>query len=256
MNEWERFEEVRESYEYALLIQCIDYLLQRKPEKRSVLNWAMKLTWMRKPSWHVSQIRQRENIQLVAENFKIHTDEEGEIIEVGPPESKWEPPFNPPDPSKLNSEEYLIAVENYNKVERFPENAGSLGGRKHAKLYQKILEMQLDGGEVLPEHGSLFGVSKDKIPVLKNQAIHWAKELIAHDDEQVSKNQAAFKAQKGKKRKTVKSTFRERQSLHRDPYYEVPRMIRKWRIIKGGSQGQTTPLRETKAESPNDPIAA
>lgn len=256
LDKLERFEELKESFEYALLIQGAEYFMREKPERKSVSFWAMKHTLRRKQSWYLSQIRQRENIQTIADDFILVKDEEDEITEIGLPESNWEPTLKLLDPSNLTPEEYLIALENYHKIKQFLHEAWSLKIRKHTKLYLQILEMILSGVEVLPKHAVLFGIPKEKMASFKNQAINWMMEIIGQEDEEIFKKQEIFRAQKKKKWRIEKSTFQQRRELHQDPYYEKPHLIRHWKIIKGNGQGKPTLSQDINSLIPNDPIAA
>lgn len=261
LDEFERVEEVKESFEYALVIQSIEYILQKKPSKSSVMYWAQKLTWRRKPSWYLSRIRQRENIQLAAKPFEMEFDEEGEIVNIGLSETEWQPLVNPPDPFSIqNPEEYMIAVGDYHKIKALPGEVGSMERRKHAKLNQKILEMQFDGIKVLPKHGPLLGIPEDKVAVFKFHMKKDARKIIAKGDNEMEDKQTMYDTQKGREWEIKKSTFPERRAYYRDSNYEEPRLIRDWKVIKGGSgQDEVVPdpeLSIQNSEAINDDIAA
>ena len=237
LDKWKLFEEVKESFSYELALKGMEYYFEKKPCKNQVIFGAKKLTYKRKPSWYDSLFRQFENIQTLPRPFVFELNEEGELIDIGFKESEWVPFINPPDPRKMNPEEYLIAVSDYCEVMELPEKVGSTKPNKHAKVHEKILSIQLfDGFEVLPGCGNNLGIPKRTVAIRKFKAKRLAQNEIAKGDPELAEKQQRFNDKKKKEPKIKKSNFKERKALYRVPYYEEPRLIRHWKVIKGGNE--------------------
>jgi hypothetical protein len=247
LGEFERFDEVKESFGYELIIQNSDYILAKRPPENKIIRWAYRLTSIRKPSWGNSLIRQWETMAIHSAQYKRieYRDEETDMIatDVTLANSEWLPPIDPPNPFNNNPEEMILEFEALHKVQQLPDAVGSIP-KKHAAEYQGILEAQLGAIDVKSEHGVMFGIQDDDVKDIKHQAIEAAREIVAEGDEETAEKQQLYKAQKGKKWKANKSTFKQRKALHRYPYAEEhePKLIRLWRVVdgqKGKSSGST-----------------
>jgi len=230
----ENWEDIRECYSYELALQGVDYLLMKNPSMNQVVKWAKGLTEIRKGSWFDSLIRQRESIHIHSEPAILEHDEEGEILEIGLPESGWAYPLNAPNPYRLNPEEYLLWTERYQKIVQLPSAVGSLRA-KRASDWRVILDTWLGGKEPMARDAKKLGLPKNEFTSLKHQAKGKAKMILAQDDEEVAEKQALYKTQKNKKYKIRKSTFANRKVLFRarDTEEEKPRLIRHWKVIDG-----------------------
>jgi hypothetical protein len=237
LHDFEGFDERKEAFEYELLVKGSKFIIEERPPKGAIVNWTKKLTNHRKRSWYIQKARQIESIQIMDRSCVLEFDDEGEIKDSGYFISDWIPPLTPPDFSKLDPETCLIQTELSEAVKNLPSEVGE-SGKKWAKVYKKILQMQLDGIEVRKKHTHLLGVDKDNVANLKFQTRELARKILAVKFPGLEHKQAIYKAEKKKKRKISKSTFRQRQELKRETNSEEmkPRTIRVLKVIAGGKK--------------------
>lgn len=233
----EKFEEKKESLEYNLLIKGTPYLLSNRPQKKSVKKWAKKLTSKRKYTWKSSLIRQCEAIQVMPRPYAIVFEEDGSIADIGLADCEWKLQIKPPGHNS-NPEKFMLEMEIYRIVSLLTSIVGS-SKKKRASEYERILELQLNGVDVKPEHGKQLGIKGDEVANRKIQAKKFAGQIFADIFPELENSQSLYRAQKGKTWHVTRSTFKERGALYQDPYVEEkePRTIRVWKVIVG-SKGQ------------------
>jgi hypothetical protein len=236
LRELESFEQIKESFEYNLLIKAIPYILSKKPKKSSVYRWAKRLAVKRKYSWMTSLIRQRESIQIMPNPYKLIFDEERNIVDFSFTDSEWKPQINPPG-HDCDPEKFLLDMETYKRVDLLPSIIGS-SKRKRTSEYLQILSAQLDGSDVKSGHGPQFGIPHENVASIKNQLKEALRKILIQDDPDLADRIVLYKAQRGKSCKIEKSTFEERRALHRDPYsgQKIACTIRIWRALDGNKR--------------------
>jgi hypothetical protein len=246
--ELEKFDEIKECFEYALLMKGTPYLLSNRPQEKYVKKWAKKLTSKRKNSWKTSLIRQREAIRVMPRPCAIVFEEDGDIIDFSFCDSDWKPQINPPGHSS-DPEKFLLEMEIYQIVSLLPSIVGS-SKKKRSLEYQRVLELQLSGVNVTPDHSKRLGVKCGEMASVKHQAFKVGGESLAKIFPELERAQTLYWTQKGKTWHVKRSTFEVRGALYQDPYVEEkePRTIRVWEVIVG-SRGQ-------EPDSPEPPDSA
>ena len=232
--ELESLEEKKFNLECYHLIKAIEYLKKYNPTELMISSQARKITYWRNIALHDSLIRQRENIQINAKDYKIQKDDEGNAIDVGhpDPEFDWVSLVYFPDISKMDPQQCFIQAEKYQKLNQVPSLLFS-SNKKRAPEFLRIFETQMQGVDVLKEHGPELGIDEENIANFKHQLIEYLRVIFSEADPELSDKINTYRAQKGKKWEVKKSTAKERKALFRDPYFEKPGKIKHYKVIEG-----------------------
>lgn len=241
LEEWDIFEEVKESYSYELAVKGMDYYFQKKPLHYQVKFWAKKLTYKRKPSWHKSYRKQLEAIQAYAKPVFTDHNDCGEIIDIGlPSEIDWCFPFDSSEIYKTDPETITIHKNTFEILKKVPGMVGEKK-RKWAKIYKEILILQQQLRRAVTEkHRHRLEIPNDKrVADLNYQAIQSAIKVLIDIFKkgfpEFEERYPIYRIEKGKKRKTKKSTFTQRDEERRNQYIkESYKDLRIWKVLEGG----------------------
>lgn len=229
------FEDIKEAYSIELIEKWTPGILAESPPPPKTIFWkALSHTNIRKGSWYDILTRSWESFATLPKVYVFEYDQDGHIADFAFSESEWAPPINPPDPHKTDPEKFLLELETYLTVDSLPSVIGAMR-RKHAREYQRILEMQLDGLEVRPKHAPELGIRTEDLTHLKHQMKRRAREIVAENDPDLEEKQKVYDAQRGQKWTIKKSTFKERKASYADNVRKnEPRTIRDWKVLNGG----------------------
>ncbi len=232
-SDYELFEQIKENYSYEFICQRMESLLMTKPPLSNVFYWAKKLCSVRKPSWIESDVRRRESVSVMTMPLEIEYGETGAIADFGLSDSVWEPPINPPDLCKRNTENCIMDLDIYQITKQLPSIVGAMKV-KWASVYEKILTLQLNGTDVCSRHSPLFGIKPEEVKDLKFQARQIARKVLVDFFPELAERQALYDVQKGKKWRIKKSNFEDRRALYQQPNSAEmePRTIRDWKVIR------------------------
>ena len=230
------FETFKEKFFYELLELFMEDILSECPPKRTIEYRAKRLTSRRKKSWFAAIIRQKETIQANAEPSFVIPGDDGAFCDVKIfPEIDWQSFLLPASPYIADPEECLCQKQLREIVTKLPSSVRA-SKRKRSPEWAMILDLQLSGKDVLPEHKEQVGANSDKqLREWKSQAFDEAGRCLAVHLPELEIQQALYKEQRGKKYQVQKSTFKKRKNLHRKPRTQEmePKTIRLWKVIDG-----------------------
>jgi hypothetical protein len=232
----ETFEQIKEACSIELLQKWKKEILEHHPNEGRLFQRAKRCAFRRKSSWYTVLIRQKEGIQSWPDKYLFEHDEEGNVRGFALRTFGWTPPINPPDLYRTDPEQILENWEHYREIKKLPQKVGALP-RKWASAYQRILEIQLAGEDVSNKHLGILGLKSTKQPrELKSQAFESAGKCMAKLFPELEEKQALFKIQRGKKWRSMKSTFKQRTALHKAPGSEgfQPRLVKHRIVIRSG----------------------
>jgi len=252
LRDYEHFEAKKECYEYELLIRLSRTFFSESPMLKTVKNWARKLTNIRKPSWHVAGIRQRESIQVMSGDHIFEYDDAGTIIATGLDNQDRIPHFSLSRQVDCDPEQSMIAKEQHMIVDQFAKHLRN-SKKKRASEYLRIYQLQMSGVDVGEQHSTLLGIPKNKVKNYKHQMVEELRKFICSIDPDTLKQIGIFKGQKGKNWEVEKSTFQERTELNRvnpDGEEKKPKNLRVWRVLPGGEKKPQRPETVSAAIAP------
>ena len=239
-----RFIEEKEKYYYELMILFLGDILNQHPSQQSIKKRAKILASTRKKSWKEAHTRQEETVHVNAVPCDLVLGEDGCLMDVNvSSETDWQSFFLPPDPYRMNPEECLCQKQLQEMVTDIASNVRAQK-RKRSQEWATILDIQLSGKDVLPEHKEQVGADSPKqLRELKSQAFNEAGRCIAEHIPDLEEKQALYKKQKGKKYHIQKSTFEQRKALYREPKTRdmEPRTIRVWKVLERKNESNGRP---------------
>ena len=180
-------------------------------------------------------VKQWEIFRVRNQGQNVSFNDNGRFLDAETPQPSSDLRVNPSSLYHLSPETFFIRKELSHIIHDLPEKIGK-SGKKWAHIYQKIIEMQIGGVNVVGKHKEVLGLKTAKqVRELKNQAFMLAAKIMADGIPELKTVQDRFRNKKKKKWKVIKPTFKERKEFYRVQHTDVmkPRTIRIWHVYDG-----------------------